>query len=73
MLGWHVYRGIDLKIPTRLPRVAIYITSSNLLTCCCSNSRETTCLDYPGNPQTKKKSITAQPDKGIHLKREKRA
>lgn len=54
MLGWHVYSGIDLKIPTRLPRVAIYITSPNLLTCCCSNSRETTCLDYPGNPQTKK-------------------
>lgn len=57
MLGWHVYSGIDLKIPTRLPRVAIYITSPNLLTCCCSNSRETTCLDYPGNPQTKKNPL----------------
>ena len=52
--------------------LAIYITFTNLLTCCCSNSWETMCLDTPRKPQRKKikKSITAQPDRGIHLTRE---
>lgn len=45
------------------------MTFPNLLTCSCSNPWETTCLDYPGNPQTKK-SITAHVDRSSHSTRE---
>lgn len=66
--------GIDLKIPTRLPGVAIYIPSPNLLTC--------RCLQHKGNhlfrlswkstePKKRKKSIMAHPRGSIHSRRER--
>lgn len=39
------------------PVVAVYITFTNLLTCCYSNSRETTCSGASGNPQQEEKKV----------------
>lgn len=64
--------GFDLQIPTRLPGVAIYITSPNLLT--------RRCLKHQGNhlfrlsrksTEPKNKSIPAHPHDGIHSRRER--
>lgn len=66
----HDYRWTDFGI---LAAVAVYITFTNLLTCCCSNSMETISMGAPGNPQQKKKkkkSITAHPGRGILSTRE---